>query len=334
MPRPAVRPRPARARERRGSSFPGTSVTPASCCRHPGDEARAGGVTGSMRLSANTRASGAPVQTNEAERRRWNDQRWVSVWPKRERMTDAVSPFVLEAAALRAGRARARHRLRRRPPLARGGARRRRPRFGRGRRPLRAAARARRAARARGGADNVEVPAARHADRPHPGRPVRRRDQPVRRDVLRRPRRRPSATSARISRRTAGSRSRAGSGSRTTRGTSRRRSRSSFPPAPPRRGTHRRPARSRSPTRRAPREILTAAGFRDVRRRRTSSPSTYRRTAIFDDIQLTLMGVAPEHHDGPRRPSRPTCGSSSWATALSRAPARDSRWSARTIRSA
>jgi SAM-dependent methyltransferase len=43
------------------------------------------------------------VETNEAERRRWNDERWASLWPKRERMTDAVSPFVLEAAALRPG---------------------------------------------------------------------------------------------------------------------------------------------------------------------------------------------------------------------------------------
>jgi SAM-dependent methyltransferase len=43
------------------------------------------------------------VETNEAERRRWNDERWASVWPKRERMTDAISPFVLEAAALRPG---------------------------------------------------------------------------------------------------------------------------------------------------------------------------------------------------------------------------------------
>ena len=43
------------------------------------------------------------MQTNEAERRRWNDEQWAALWPKRERMTDAVSPFVLEAAALRAG---------------------------------------------------------------------------------------------------------------------------------------------------------------------------------------------------------------------------------------
>jgi SAM-dependent methyltransferase len=43
------------------------------------------------------------VQTNEAERRRWNDERWAALWPKRERMTDAVSPFVLEAASLQQG---------------------------------------------------------------------------------------------------------------------------------------------------------------------------------------------------------------------------------------
>jgi len=42
-------------------------------------------------------------ETNEAERRRWNDERWAAVWPKRERLTDAVTAFVLEAAAPRAG---------------------------------------------------------------------------------------------------------------------------------------------------------------------------------------------------------------------------------------
>ncbi len=44
-----------------------------------------------------------PPETNEAERRRWNDERWVAVWPKRERLSDGVTPFVLEAAALRPG---------------------------------------------------------------------------------------------------------------------------------------------------------------------------------------------------------------------------------------
>lgn len=42
-------------------------------------------------------------ETNEAERRRWNDARWTSVWPKRERLTDAVTAYVLDAAALRPG---------------------------------------------------------------------------------------------------------------------------------------------------------------------------------------------------------------------------------------
>jgi ubiquinone/menaquinone biosynthesis C-methylase UbiE len=41
--------------------------------------------------------------TNEFEQRRWNDERWVAVWPKRERLTDAVSEYLLEAAALRSG---------------------------------------------------------------------------------------------------------------------------------------------------------------------------------------------------------------------------------------
>jgi SAM-dependent methyltransferase len=43
------------------------------------------------------------VETNELERGRWNDEQWVTVWPKRERMTDAVTAFVLDAAALRPG---------------------------------------------------------------------------------------------------------------------------------------------------------------------------------------------------------------------------------------
>ena len=42
-------------------------------------------------------------ETNEAERRRWNDARWTAVWPKRERLTDAVTAYVLDAAALQPG---------------------------------------------------------------------------------------------------------------------------------------------------------------------------------------------------------------------------------------
>ena len=41
--------------------------------------------------------------TNEFERRRWNDEQWVAVWPKRERLTDAITQYVLDAAALRSG---------------------------------------------------------------------------------------------------------------------------------------------------------------------------------------------------------------------------------------
>ena len=40
---------------------------------------------------------------SDAERRRWNDERWAAVWPKRERLTDAVTAFLLEAAALEPG---------------------------------------------------------------------------------------------------------------------------------------------------------------------------------------------------------------------------------------
>jgi SAM-dependent methyltransferase len=43
------------------------------------------------------------VATNELERRRWNDERWAAVWPKREALTDAVTAFVLDAAAPLAG---------------------------------------------------------------------------------------------------------------------------------------------------------------------------------------------------------------------------------------
>ena len=43
------------------------------------------------------------METNEIERRRWNDAQWAEVWPKRERMTDAVTAFLLDAAALAPG---------------------------------------------------------------------------------------------------------------------------------------------------------------------------------------------------------------------------------------
>jgi SAM-dependent methyltransferase len=37
--------------------------------------------------------------TNEAERRRWSDERWYSVWPKRERLTSEVTAYLLHALA-------------------------------------------------------------------------------------------------------------------------------------------------------------------------------------------------------------------------------------------
>ena len=40
---------------------------------------------------------------NEAESKRWNDDRWAAAWPCRERLTEAVSPYVLRAAAARSG---------------------------------------------------------------------------------------------------------------------------------------------------------------------------------------------------------------------------------------
>jgi SAM-dependent methyltransferase len=43
------------------------------------------------------------MTANEAQRRHWNDGEWVAAWPKRERMTDEVTPFLLDALALRPG---------------------------------------------------------------------------------------------------------------------------------------------------------------------------------------------------------------------------------------
>jgi SAM-dependent methyltransferase len=43
------------------------------------------------------------VETNEAERQRWNDEQWAALWPKREPLTDAVTAFLLDAAALQPG---------------------------------------------------------------------------------------------------------------------------------------------------------------------------------------------------------------------------------------
>jgi SAM-dependent methyltransferase len=43
------------------------------------------------------------METNEAERRRWNDEYFASVWPANEQITDRVTPLLLDALALRPG---------------------------------------------------------------------------------------------------------------------------------------------------------------------------------------------------------------------------------------
>jgi SAM-dependent methyltransferase len=43
------------------------------------------------------------VRANESERERWNDERRYSAWPRRERLTDAVTPLLLAAVAPKPG---------------------------------------------------------------------------------------------------------------------------------------------------------------------------------------------------------------------------------------
>jgi len=43
------------------------------------------------------------METNAAERLRWNDDAWTKAWPKREVLTDSVTPVLLEALHLRPG---------------------------------------------------------------------------------------------------------------------------------------------------------------------------------------------------------------------------------------
>lgn len=42
-------------------------------------------------------------ESNEAERRRWNDCAWAAAWPKRERLTMAVTDVLLGSAELQSG---------------------------------------------------------------------------------------------------------------------------------------------------------------------------------------------------------------------------------------
>ena len=46
---------------------------------------------------------GEAAQSNAAERRRWNDEYWASVWPKREQMTSAVTSILLDRVGLHQG---------------------------------------------------------------------------------------------------------------------------------------------------------------------------------------------------------------------------------------
>ncbi len=46
---------------------------------------------------------GEDAQANAAERQRWNDEYWASVWPKREQMTNAVTGVLLDRVGLREG---------------------------------------------------------------------------------------------------------------------------------------------------------------------------------------------------------------------------------------
>ena len=45
----------------------------------------------------------ALVATNAGERRRWNDEYWASVWPKREQLTTAVTGILLDLLGVREG---------------------------------------------------------------------------------------------------------------------------------------------------------------------------------------------------------------------------------------
>jgi SAM-dependent methyltransferase len=41
--------------------------------------------------------------TNRDEREYWNGEHWLTVWPKRERITDAITPFLFDGLGLRKG---------------------------------------------------------------------------------------------------------------------------------------------------------------------------------------------------------------------------------------
>ena len=43
------------------------------------------------------------IESNGTERRRWNDEYWSAVWPRREQLTGVVTPVLFEHAGLAAG---------------------------------------------------------------------------------------------------------------------------------------------------------------------------------------------------------------------------------------
>jgi len=43
------------------------------------------------------------VVANEAETKRWNNEQWVAAWPKRERLTEAVTPYLVKTVDAQPG---------------------------------------------------------------------------------------------------------------------------------------------------------------------------------------------------------------------------------------
>ena len=231
------------------------------------------------------------MATNEAERRRWNDAYFTSLWPKRERLTDRVTGYLLEALALQPGE--------RVLDVGCGG----------GKTSIEAAhavgpggsvvgadvsVQLNRLATQRAeeaGVENVAVPGRRRADRPDRGRAVRRRDEPVRRDVLRRAghgvREHPGAPRAR---RAARVRLLAVGGGEPV--VPVRFGVADFVPPPP----EPEPGKSRTgpfafadPERTA--GILESAGFVDVVRDAHALDVDVPEDSVVDEAQLTFMGV-------------------------------------------
>jgi len=46
---------------------------------------------------------GVSAVTNQGQRQWWDDERWAEMWPRRERLTDAVIKFLLDTVNLEPG---------------------------------------------------------------------------------------------------------------------------------------------------------------------------------------------------------------------------------------